>query len=118
MLTLRFGVPASDRLQRARGEPAVHLRDVFRLGDHYFGDQINEAEQLLGGAVVIADVELPRVNGIVAYHSNDIQGLLDAGVKALLNQGCDIVVDVLSLLAQLLTELLYSKSKQSSRPTR
>ena len=60
----------------------INLINFFWLGDHFFGNQVNELEQLNGDFSVILHIQFPGMHGIITDDTitddtNHIQCLLN-----------------------------------------
>lgn len=89
-----------------------------RLGYHDLSDQVHQAEQLLSRCRVIPEVDLARMDSVVANHTNKVQRLLNTRVQALADERRYVGVQVLACLTELSAELLNREAKQRGGTSR
>ena len=87
-------------------------------GDGFLRDYVQQTEQHLSGGTIVTEINLARMNGVVADNANDIESLLNARVEPACNQRSNIVIDIFAMLAKLLAELLNGQAQQGRRSPR
>lgn len=101
MQCLRHAVAFLDGLHSLLRQLREYRLTLARLGNAVVDNEVEKPEQAGGSFRIIAEVELPGMDGVVADHTERIEGLLDFDREALVDERADVVVDVLAGLAKL-----------------
>ena len=76
------------------------------MSNHLLCNDIDQIKKSFSSSAVITKINYPRVYRFVSDNSHYIQRLLNQGIQALLDEGCDVLINVLSELAKMCTEFL------------
>ncbi len=87
-------------------ELRVECFDELWLSNLILNDEVHQCKHMLGDLGIVSNIECSRMDLLVPYNSDDVEGLLHFRGQSFSNEASDILVDIFARFTKFDAELL------------